>query len=311
MKINRAASLAITLALAFGISCNKTIYDDLTKSLQTSHDLPAPQIAFVSNRDGNDEIYLMTIDGTDQTRITNDASTDDYPCWSPDGTKIAFASNRDTDYEIYVMNSDGTGVTQLTFNVSEDICPDWSPDGTKIAFQSNRDGNDEVYVMNSDGSAQADISNDPDQDRDPYWSPDGTRIIFTTYRGELYTDIYVMNSDGSGIATRLTPSTETDQLSSWSPDGVYIAYTRMSGTDYYIMRMNSDGLIHINLTPIGSTVNRYPSWTPDSSRIVFYSNRPGGANDNEIYIMDYDGVNPTSLTDNTADDRNPCVSPLY
>jgi Tol biopolymer transport system component len=165
--------------------------------------------------------------------------------------------------------------------------------------------------MNADGSAQINITNNPALDGEPFWSPDGTRIIFTTDRATLYTDIFVTNSDGTGIPVRLTPSNDTDQLSSWSPDGVYIAYTRMAMTDYYIVRMDSNGTNHTDLDLIAGTVNRYPSWTPDSNRIVFYSNRPGGANDNEIYIMDYDGLNPTSLTNNTADDRNPCVSPLY
>jgi Tol biopolymer transport system component len=310
MSKNRVISLAVIPVLVLCISCDKVIYSDLTK---TTHALPRFQIAFVSNRDGNYEIYKMNMDGTGQTRITNDASIDDYPSWSPDGTEIAFASNRDGDYEIYVLNSDGSGVTQLTSNASVDIYPRWSADGTKIAFQSDRDGNEEIYIMNSDGSSQTNLTNDPDADYEPCWSPDGTRIAFTTHRAltSIYTDIYVTNSDGSGIATRLTPSNATDQLSSWSPDGVYIAYTRMSMTDYYIVRMDSDGTNHTDLDLIAGTVNRYPSWTPDSSRIVFYSDRPGSGADNEIYIMGYNGSNPASLTNNTADDKNPCVSPFY
>jgi Tol biopolymer transport system component len=304
MKKNRAALLAIIPAMIFSISCDKVIYNDLYKTLHKR------DIAFVSNRDGNYEIYTMNMDGTEQTRVTNNSATDDYPALSPTGTRIAFASNRDGDYEIYVMNSDGSGVTQLTFNASNDSCPRWSPDGTKIAFHSDRDGNEEVYVMNRNGSVPINITNNANLDGEPSWSPDGTKIIFTTDRATLYTDIFVTNSDGSGIPARLTPSNDTDQLSTWSPDGVYIAYTRMNVVDYYIVRMDSNGTNHTDLTLIGGTINRYPSWTPDS-RIVFYSNRPGGANDNEIYIMDYDGSNPTSLTDNTADDRNPSCSPFF
>ena len=66
------------------------------------------KIAFVSNRNGNYEVYVMNSNGTSHTRLTNSAGDDVEPVWSPDGTHIAFASNRDGNYEIYVMNADGT-----------------------------------------------------------------------------------------------------------------------------------------------------------------------------------------------------------
>ena len=50
----------------------------------------------------------MNADGTAQTRLTNNAASDAYPVFSPDGQKIAFTSTRDGNSEIYVMNADGT-----------------------------------------------------------------------------------------------------------------------------------------------------------------------------------------------------------
>ncbi|MEE8575969.1 MAG: DPP IV N-terminal domain-containing protein, partial [candidate division Zixibacteria bacterium] len=77
--------------------------------------------------DGNYEIYVMNADGTEQTRLTNNTSSDGSPSWSPDGGKIAFASRRDGNWEIYVMNADGTEQTRLTNNNSSDGGPSWSP----------------------------------------------------------------------------------------------------------------------------------------------------------------------------------------
>src|SRR5689334_19079267 len=53
------------------------------------------KIAFTSQRDGNPEIYVMNADGSGQTRLTNNPRGDEFPAWSPDGTKIAFASVSD------------------------------------------------------------------------------------------------------------------------------------------------------------------------------------------------------------------------
>jgi tricorn protease-like protein len=72
------------------------------------------QIAFVSNRDGNNQIYIMNADGSDQTRLTNDPAEALQPSLSRDGTKIAFVSTRDGNYQIYTMNADGSNVLGIT-----------------------------------------------------------------------------------------------------------------------------------------------------------------------------------------------------
>ena len=87
------------------------------------------RIAFVSERDGDFDIYTMNPDGTGVAQITNDPAVDFNPSWSPDGAKIAFASNRGSpaDFDVYVMNPDGSGVTPLTDDPANDGVPDWSP----------------------------------------------------------------------------------------------------------------------------------------------------------------------------------------
>jgi TolB protein len=86
---------------------------------------PTTRIAFQSNRDGNSEIYVMNVDGTAVTRLTNHYADDADPAWSPDGTRIVFMSDRDGNEEIYVMNADGTGLTRLTNHPADDGHPDW------------------------------------------------------------------------------------------------------------------------------------------------------------------------------------------
>ena len=73
------------------------------------------QIAFISTRDGNPEIYVMDADGENQIRLTRHPQEDKMPSWSPDGKKIAFASKRNGDRnQIHVMDSDGKNVRRIT-----------------------------------------------------------------------------------------------------------------------------------------------------------------------------------------------------
>ena len=87
------------------------------------------KIAFYSSRDGNFEIYTMNADGTNPTRLTNNAANDFGPSWSPDGSKIVFNSSRDGNFEIYTMNADGTSPTRLTNSSTFEAAPVFSPDG--------------------------------------------------------------------------------------------------------------------------------------------------------------------------------------
>jgi len=85
------------------------------------------KVAFVSDRDGNLEIYVMDADGSNQINLSNNSAIDSFPSWSPDGSKIAFQSNRDGNWEIYVMDADGSNQINLTNNRAKDYSPSWSP----------------------------------------------------------------------------------------------------------------------------------------------------------------------------------------
>src|SRR3989454_917201 len=183
------------------------------------------KIAFVSNRDGNNEIYAMNVDGNGQTRLTVNTAIDLAPAWSPDGTKIAFSTNRDGNYEIYTMNADGTGATRLTSNAAADSSPTWSHDGTKIAFvRGNLGFVTQIYVLDADlcheciGTGPTNLSQSASSNVEPAWSPDGTRIVFASDRDGNY-ELYAINPDGTGV-TRLTSNAFSDRESNWQPISV-------------------------------------------------------------------------------------------
>jgi dipeptidyl aminopeptidase/acylaminoacyl peptidase len=251
------------------------------------------KIAFNSNRDGNDEIYVMNADGTGQTRLTNNAASDFEPAWSPDGTKIAF--NR--GFDIFVMNADGSEPTRLTFAAAMNIAPSWSPDGTKIAFHSSRDGNFEIYVMNADGSNQTRLTSNAAGDFAPAWSPDGQRIVFRSNR-DGNNEIYVMAKDGTA-QTRVTVNTADDQEPKFSGDGTKIVFTRALPTRQ-ITVINTDGTNTVQLTSAGN--NFFPTMSPDGKEISFVSDRDGN---HEIYTMNFNGSSQDRLTNNFIVDDYP------
>jgi len=271
----------------------------------------APRIAFDSTRSGNVEIYIMNIDGSGVTNLTNHAAEDSDPAWSPDGTQIAFESDREGNFDILVMNADGSDWVNLTNDISMDVSAAWSPDGTQIAFASDRTGDLEIYVMNSDGSDVTQLTNRRGVDGAPDWSPDGTRIAFESFRDGNYA-IYVMNADGSSLRRLTSDAESSHRAPAWSPDGTRIAFHsyRAGGHDiagtHDIYVMNADGSRVINLTNSPWADDDSPNWSADGTRIAFESNRLGNA---DIYIMDADGMGLTILTRHIATDSHPVFSP--
>jgi LysM repeat protein len=71
------------------------------------------QVAFMSSRDGNWEVYAVSADGGAVKRLTNNTEQDGLPTWSPDGRSIAFVSNRGGAWAIWVMNADGSNQRKL------------------------------------------------------------------------------------------------------------------------------------------------------------------------------------------------------
>lgn len=285
-------------------------------AIPTPHGGGTGRIAFMSERDGNSEIYMMNADGSGAVRLTHNAATDWNPAWSPDGTRIAFASDLTGNFEIYVMNADGSGLTRLTYYPEWDTDPAWSPDGTQIAFVRDFRSkygytHPHIYVMNADGSEQVHLTIDQPAGctfLSPTWSSDGTRIAFSTDctggpGGEK--DIYVMNIDGSG-SIRLAHTGLHFLDPNWSPDSTKIVY--VMGNNIWVMNADSSG--QTKLTKEYSTHDSDPAWSPDGSNIAFDSGSGPYADDTEIYIMNADGSGLTQLTNNDVYDGMPTWQPL-
>ena len=111
------------------------------------------EILFMSDRDGDWELYTVNGDGTGLNQITNNEVDDWSGVYSPDGTKIAFDAKHGTaPGDIFTVDSDGTNLRNLTSSFSEDAFATWSPDGRQIVFERKINDTYRLHIMNSDGS---------------------------------------------------------------------------------------------------------------------------------------------------------------
>jgi Tol biopolymer transport system component len=231
--------------------------------------------------------------------------------------RIVYSNEND----IFVMDLPDAKVTRLTDDPEWDFDAAWSPDGMQIVFRSHRDGDEEIYVMNADGSNQRNLSQNPGGDWSPVWSPDGTRIAFFSER-EGKSGIWVMDTEGGNPIPVGTPRGVND-YPSWSPDSKRIAWNCTMGKvhptgkgDFEICVANADGSGLTQLTDTEGS-NKYPSWSPDGSQILFVSTRngwptlpdyqppgydPENFGDEEIFVMNVDGTKQVNLTNNPRED---------
>ncbi len=170
-------------------------------------------LALTLSKDGNPEIYLLTVATGAFRRLTMHAAIDTEPTWSPTGRELAFVSNRSGPAQIYVMDAEGTNLRRVTssgFNTQ----PRWSPKGDTIVFTS-RLGNHDIWAISPDGSNLRRLTAGPGDNESASWSPNGRHLVFQSSRlggSQLFT----MLANGSEQQV-LTGGPGQASSPAWSP----------------------------------------------------------------------------------------------
>lgn len=280
--------------------------------------LPTPmgggkgQIAFVSNRSGKPQIWIMNVDGSDQRQLTNMPEGACQPAWSPDGNRLAFISPCNLNQEVYlgtnlfILDVASGGVTPLPSAAGGDFDPAWSSDGTRIAFSSFRDYyRKQIYLITLADHSIVSLSANKVHDSQPAWSPDGMQIAFVSERYGRY-QIWLMNADGSEQRAFSRSGNLINLHPVWSPDGQSILYTQTDAGGgvprVMISRLDEEPFKEIRIAP-DLLPMREASFSPDGRWIV-YESWPDGIN-HDIYIMSTDGVARLRLTTDPAVDFDP------
>jgi eukaryotic-like serine/threonine-protein kinase len=267
------------------------------------------QIAFVSNRAGQPQIFIMNADGSDQKQLTNQPDGACQPEWSPDGQQVLFVTPCDRKMDeypraaLYVIKSDGSNVQPCLTQIGGLFDASWSVSG--IAYTYLENNQPRIYVASGCGSGTQ-ISQQRSDDRQPSWSPDGERMVFLNTSRAGVPTLYWMFKDGKFAASN--PNQVTRDIDVKDPAwqrgvGSYVVFT--SRNQIWLVQWDKAGFGVTQLTNRGP--NDDPNWAPDGQWITFESWRDAANHD--IYIMTVGGGLQTRLTDDPAQDYQPVWRP--
>jgi len=231
-------------------------------------------IAFNSDRTGDMNIWLHSLDDGSTRQLTSGPGGDYQPNWSPDGEWITFFSSRAGHLDIWAVEV-GTGtLKQLTDRLASDINPFYSPNGNYIAFYSDERGRSEPWVMERDGTELRPLASMYISGHFLRWSDDGEKVIFPSPDGATR-GLWAVSSTGGTPEFFIEPA--GGGHISFSPDFSMIMdvidhkvlwVTPLDGREPYQVFEFEDPEVRID----------YPVWSPDGRYVIFDHYRPSGGN---------------------------------
>jgi len=253
------------------------------------------RIAFLSDRDGATDIYVIGTDGKGEVRLTHTPEAESQPGWSADGRLIWFTVFANDSSRIYAIPSGGGDPESIGSVPGRAVR--LSPDGKRILYWVGTWTAMKLFVSDLDGSGARQLTDGSGVVWGARWSPDGKRIAFGDNDASRVLQIQVMNADGSGRrqVTRFTAVDGSAQMPAWSPDGAKLAVqSGAKGIPAHVWIVDaSSGLpqkLGAHTEPYADEV---PAWFPDGKHIAFQSDRSGAM---EIWVMGSDGSAPHQVT---------------
>ncbi len=272
-------------------------------------DFNSDKIVFVSDRNGNDEIYVMNTDGASQKRLTSNVTMDYSPKLSRDGQKIAYVSEMGGGLQVDIMDSDGSNVVKPPANSGNMRSPHWCPQSERVSFITDMEGQVDVYVMNSDGTDMLKVTDDDLVEDLGNWSPNAEWVVYAISQGEDM-GVYMRNPRGVDVI-QLTQTKDSGPV--WAPVGSLIAYFSEitvidnEGKEKVDTEMRIVDMETMEVTSLVAQVHAESgiSWSPDGKKITYVADVNGNK---EVFVMEEDGSNQIQLTRNHLDDIFPVWS---
>jgi len=259
------------------------------------------QLAFCTNQDGKDGLFIVNSDGGDPQRLADQlpgcgCSADAPLSWSPDGRWISLPVSADKSqpvYDLYVINTEDGQATNLTATAQRYSGLAWDPDSRSILFSGTLDGKADIYRIHIDSGMISSLTKSPITGAVTDWSPDGSKLLYFADSGGGNFDVFFLQAD-SDQAERLTEAGGFDSYPRWFPDGKSILFVSTRDGDNEIYRMNADGSGQVNLTNNPGVMDIWPTLSLDGQEIIYLTNAD---NQWDSWIMNADGSDKRKVTD--------------
>ncbi len=274
-------------------------------------------IAFLSDRIGSTQLFVMDSDGSNQRQLTNSSLLEWWeaarsPLWSPYKQRIAFIAKLDANTPtILLINPDGTGLDTLVhMPLWFALLGDWSKDENQIVCAAQYPLHEppplyDIYLINSDGTGMERLIGADGLPR--FCGYD--RVLYSARKGGFTAgNIFAINTDGTGeeqLTDTAIAGVSYYYMPVASPDGSKIAFGVELIIDclhYALGVMNSDGTGDTLLGGCSGPYNGISDieFSPDGQKIVFLANN---GDNSEVYVINVDGSGLTALTGDIACDR--------
>jgi TolB protein len=264
--------------------------DELVHQLFGERGIAQTAIAYVNQREGAKEIWMMDYDGASARALTRNGTINLNPAFLGDRGKLIFSSYLVEPPQLYEIETASPSPRRIHPTRGMTTAPAYNPVDRELVFASTMDGRSELYRAPLAGGSPVRLTFSWTIETSPSWSPNGHEIAFLSDRSGRPM-IYVMDRDGSNIR-RITHDFQYCGSPAWSPRGDRIAFAAIDdGNNMNIYTIAPDGSAPVRLTSGGS--NESPAWSPDGRFIAFSSTRTGSA---EIYVMRSDGTGLRRLT---------------
>lgn len=255
------------------------------------------RIAFLSNRGGADELFVISADGTGELQLTTTPDEKNAIAWTADGKQVLYSTSPNDTSHFYAINPEGTRQREIAKVPGR--APTLSPDGTRLIYMTGTWTATRLMISAPDGSNPRPITDGSYIAWNTHWSPDGKQIAFTSRsdpKGELA--IFVMNADGTGKRqlSHFSAGSGNVQWPVWSPDGHQLAIqvNRPKEHDAHIWIIDATGdNAHRLAAHDQPYLDETPAWFHDGKRIAFQSNRTGKM---EVWMMNTDGSGMHQIT---------------
>lgn len=256
-------------------------------------------VAFVSDRAGADQVFVINADGTREHPVTAPRKDQGNVQWTADGRHLHFSVFADKVSRLYEVDPDGTGEHELLFVPGRGL--QIAPDGHHLVYGGGTSWTTTQFTVaeiEAGSWRHARLINDGKSIAwNAKWSPDGKSIAFTGRGAGEVLQVFVVDADGTQLR-QLTHHTKAEggaQVPAWSRDGSWIAYqVNSEGHRAHVWVIKSDGTQAHALNPhTEAYLEETPAWFPDGRRLAFQSNRSGQM---EVWVMNLDATGLRQLT---------------